>query len=155
MPPPQRTSRPGTGLRRSVGAALVIVAAICGADTGTASPAGPRYAQAAAPPTAQEPRLLTGSEAWAAMLDNTITGTTPDGDYAEFFRSDGSFVHVDRDGSASGNWSLKDQRVCFSYPDEDEVECRRPELLGQHGAFTDVDGARYTFELLPGDPKGL
>ncbi|HEX4766596.1 MAG TPA: hypothetical protein VH414_10000 [Lichenihabitans sp.] len=143
----------GTGLRRSIVAALIIVAMTCATGLALALPPWPRYAQAT-PPTDQA-RALSGSEAWAAMLDNTITGTTPDGNYTEFFKSDGSFVHVDRDGRAVGHWSLKDQRVCFTYPDEDDVECRRPELDGRHGAFTDADGMRYAFELLPGNPKGL
>lgn len=105
-----------------------------------------------APPPAS-PRLQ-GSEAWAAMLGNTIAGTTPDGDYAELFRPDGTFVHVDRDGKDTGKWIVKDQSVCFTEAD-DETECRVPELQGAVGAFTDADGTRYPFTLLPGNPKGL
>ncbi len=154
MPPPHRPSRLRPDLRRSIGTALAILGVACATGQASALPIRLRYAQAATLPTDQA-RPLSGSEAWAAMLGNTITGETPNGDYIEFFNADGSFVHVDRDGRAAGHWSLKDQRVCFTYADEDEVECRRPELDGRHGAFTDTDGMRYAFELLPGDPNGL
>ncbi len=145
MLPPQRSRRTSTVFGSSIGVVLVVVGIACTAV----------HAQAPTPRATELPRPLSGSEAWAAMLGNTIAGTTPDGDFTEFFNADGSFVHVDRDGRAAGHWSLKEQRVCFSYPDEDEVECRRPELEGRHGAFMDTDGTRYAFELLPGNPKGL
>ncbi len=106
----------------------------------------------AAPARAEEP--LTGAAAWDRIVGNTLTGTTPDGPYAEIFRADGSFTIVDNDGKGAGRWSLRDGRLC-TQADEEEEECRSLSVLGQTGALTDEAGNRYAFEIVPGNPKGL
>ncbi len=109
----------------------------------------------ATPEVSSPPRPLTGGEAWNALLGNTISGTTSDGPYTEFFKPDGTVVHVDRDGKDTGHWALKEPSVCFTYPDDDEEDCRKPRVEGTHGAFLDGDGSSYRFDILPGNPKHL
>ncbi len=116
----------------------------------SATPARPQ-----APPPAKP--LLTGSAAWLALQGNTVTGTTADGPYADYFLPDGTAVHSDVEGREAGHWVLKDRTVCFDYPaDPDEqAECRQVEVEGTRGAFVDSDGSRYPFDILPGDARGL
>ena len=104
-----------------------------------------------APPTSR----LRGAAAWAALLGNTISGTTPDGAYSEYFTEDGQVVYLDREGKDRGSWVLRDPLVCFSFPDDDEEDCRTPEIDGQRGAFIDRDGSRYTFVVQRGNAKHL
>ena len=102
----------------------------------------------------QDAPVLTGAAAWARVVGDTVTGTTPDGSYSEFFTPDGTFTIVDGDGKAHGRWVLKGDRLCTQIDDEDE-ECRAVEIEGAAGAFIDEGGTRYPFTILPGDPKGL
>jgi hypothetical protein len=106
------------------------------------------------PARADDAQALTGAAAWARVVGNTVTGTTPDGPYSELFSPDGRLTLVDNDGKAGGRWTLKGDRICTQVDDEDE-ECRALEVQGQGGAFIDEGGARYPFTILPGDPKGL
>ena len=96
---------------------------------------------------------LVGAAAWARVVGNTVTGTTPDGPFSEFFAPDGSLTVVDGDGKAGGRWALKGDRLCTTVDDEEE-ECRGLEVQGTAGAFLD-GGARYPFTILTGDPRGL
>ncbi|WP_237480445.1 hypothetical protein [Lichenibacterium dinghuense] len=97
---------------------------------------------------------LTGPAAWARVVGNTVTGTTPDGPYSELFAPDGALTIVDGDGKAGGRWELKGDRLCTRVDDEDE-ECRAVEVQGTSGAFVDESGSRYAFTILPGNPKKL
>ena len=97
---------------------------------------------------------LTGAAAWARVVGNTVTGTTPDGSYSELFAADGGLTIVDSDGKAGGRWELKGDRICTRVDDEEE-ECRSLEVQGAAGAFVDENGSRYAFTILPGNPKGL
>lgn len=100
--------------------------------------------------------VLSGTDAWKALIGNTISGTTPDGPYAEYFTPDGTVVHLDRDGTDRGRWALKEASVCFVFPDaSDEQECRSPKVEGTHGAFVDIDGTSYPFDIRPGNPEHL
>lgn len=103
---------------------------------------------------ADDAPALTGAAAWASVVGNTVTGTTPDGAYAELFSPDGTLTIVDNDGKAGGRWALKGDRICTQVVDEDE-ECRALEVRGPAGAFIDEGGTRYAFTILPGNPKGL
>ena len=98
---------------------------------------------------------LRGAAAWHALLGNTISGTTPDGAYSEYFTEDGEVFYLDREGKDRGRWFLRDPLVCFSFPDDDEEDCRTPEVEGQRGAFIDRDGSRYTFVVQRGNAKHL
>ena len=97
---------------------------------------------------------LAGAAAWARVVGNTVTGTTPDGPYSELFAPDGTLTIVDNDGKAGGRWALKGDKVCTRVDDEEE-ECRAVEAQGAGGAFVDEGGTRYPFTVLPGNPKGL
>lgn len=111
-------------------------------------------ALAASPATARAEDALTGAAASARVVGNTVTGTTPDGPYSEFFTPDGALTIVDRDGKAGGRWALKGDRICTQVDDEDE-ECRALEVQGDAGAFVDEGGSRYPFTILRGNAKGL
>lgn len=101
-------------------------------------------------------RVLKGGEAWKALLGNTISGTTPDGPYVDFFAHDGTVVHSDRDGTARGHWTLQEPSICFRFPDDlDDDDCRVPQVQGSRGAFVDRDGSTYRFEIRPGNPEHL
>ena len=106
------------------------------------------------PARADDAPALAGAAAWARVVGNTVTGTTPDGPFSELFAADGGLTIVDGDGKAAGRWALNGDRVCTRVDDEDE-ECRTLEVKGPAGAFTDEAGASYPFTILPGNPKGL
>jgi hypothetical protein len=105
-------------------------------------------------PAPAGPPALAGAAAWARVVGNTVTGTTPDGPYSELFAPDGTLTIVDNDGKAGGRWALKGDKVCTRVDDEEE-ECRAVEAQGAGGAFVDEGGTRYPFTVLPGNPKGL
>ena len=107
-----------------------------------------------ATPARADDAALTGAAAWARIVGNTVTGTTPDGPYSELFSPDGALTLVDGDGKAGGRWALKGDSLCTKIDDEDE-ECRTLEVQGMAGAFVDEGGSRYAFTVLPGNPKGL
>ncbi|MBE7200984.1 MAG: hypothetical protein INR70_24710 [Parafilimonas terrae] len=130
------------GLARRVAAVLIACTPAAAATVGPQS-------------AGENGRPLTGQAAWAAIVGNTVEGTTPDGPYTDHYADDGTMAHVDRDGRSAGRWSFKGEAVCFTYPDQDEVDCLTPQLDGAQGAFVDSDGTRYPFTLLPGNPKGL
>ena len=100
------------------------------------------------------PVPLMGDAAWSRIVGNTVSGSTPDGPYVEFFAPDGTLRIADGDGSAGGRWSLRDAKLCTTVDDEDE-ECRALAVDGAAGAFLDDAGHRYAFDILPGNPKGL
>ena len=114
----------------------------------------PLAARADDPPASAGTPALAGAAAWARVVGNTVTGTTPDGPYSELFAPDGTLTIVDNDGKAGGRWTLKGDKVCTRVDDEEE-ECRAVEAQGAGGAFVDEGGTRYPFTVLPGNPKGL
>ncbi len=114
------------------------------------APAGTR-ADDAAPGGA----AVTGDAAWARVVGNTLSGTTPDGPFAEYVAADGRLTIADNDGKAVGRWRLRDGAVCTLIEGEDDEECRAVSVSGTGGSFTDAAGSRYPFEILPGNPKGL
>ena len=99
--------------------------------------------------------LLTGAAAWQALVGNTIVADTRAGNYTEFFLADGSVMHLDQDGRTTGTWVLKDAKVCFDYPEDDDHICTDLEVAGSKGAFIDPDGSRDAFQILPGNAKKL
>lgn len=107
-----------------------------------------------ASPAAPAPKL-TGAAAWQLLVGNTVVAQSHDGGYTEFFAPDGVVKHLDRDGKATGTWTLQGDKVCFDFPDEDDRSCVQVEVTGQKGAFVDEDKARDTFDVLPGNAKGL
>ncbi len=114
--------------------------------------AGPAVTAAPGAPGPGKP--LTGAEAWNALVGNTISGKTPDGPYKEYYRPDGTLVHVDRDGKDVGHWTLKQSSICFTDPDDGE-DCRNLQVEGDYGAFLDPDGSTYRFDILPGNPENF
>ena len=102
-----------------------------------------------------DPQHLTGAKAWQALVGNTVAGTTPDGPYADYFAPDGTAVHSDRDGTSRGRWTLRDDALCLSFPEDDAEDCRIPEVDAGRGAFVDRDGSRYPFDILTGNAKRL
>jgi hypothetical protein len=124
---------------------LTVAAASCWAGAAVAQSAEP-FASTA---------RLTGAAAWQTLVGNTVVADTRAGSYTEFFKPDGSVLHLDQDGRSSGKWTLKDPKVCFDFPEDDEQICTDVEVSGQKGAFIDQDGGRDNFSILPGNAKGL
>ena len=77
------------------------------------------------------------------------------GDYTEFYASDGTVKHLDRDGKATGKWSLEGDKVCFEFPEEDDRSCVTVQVEGTKGAFVDEDAAKDSFDIMPGNAKNL
>ncbi|RYB02219.1 hypothetical protein D3272_22350 [Lichenibacterium ramalinae] len=101
------------------------------------------------------PPALTGAAAWARLVGNTVSGTTPDGPYDEVFVPDGTLAIVDGDGKAGGTWHWRDPTLCTRVDGEDDEECRTVSVTGTTGAFTDAAGSRYPFEIRQGNAKNL
>ena len=101
------------------------------------------------------PGALAGAAAWERVVGNTVSGTTPDGPYDEFFAPDGRLAIVDGDGKAGGTWRWQEDRLCTRVDGEEDEECRSVAVTGTSGAFTDAAGSRYAFEIRPGNAKGL
>ena len=112
-------------------------------------------ADAPAPAASATPGKLTGAAAWQLLVGNTAVAQSHDGGYTEFFAPDGVVKHLDRDGKATGKWTLQGEKVCFDFADEDDRSCVQVEVTGQKGAFIDEDKARDTFDVLTGNAKGL
>lgn len=98
---------------------------------------------------------VKGAAAWQLLVGNTVIAKSHDGGYTEFYASEGAVQHLDRDGKATGKWSLKGEKVCFDFPEEDDRSCVDIEVDGQKGVFIDEDATRDTFDLLPGNAKNL
>ena len=119
------------------------------APSGEATPA-------TAPAPAPLPAPLTGTAAWDALRGNTINGSTPDGAYIEYFsRGRNRGACRSRRQGHSGQWKLREPTVCFTYPDDDAEDCRTFEVAGTKGTFIDVDGSRYHFDIVAGNPNHL
>lgn len=96
-----------------------------------------------------------GAAAWQALVGNTAVARSRAGGYTEFYGPDGAVTHLDKDGKTRGKWSLDGQKVCFDFPEEDDRSCVLVEIDGDKGAFVDEDASRDTFQVLPGNAKGL
>lgn len=127
------------------------------APPAAAQAAPPAVAQAAPPAVAQAaPRRLTGLDAWNALVGNTIAGKNSDGDpFAEFYLKNGTVKQLDDDETATGKWSLKNGKVCFEFPDDDEETCYHITVEGNIATFTDDDGSGRRYEILAGNAKHL
>ena len=118
--------------------------------------AAPRaVAQAPAAP-APTPKKLTGLEAWATIVGNSVAGKDSDGDeLVEYYKPDGTLKQLNDDTVTSGKWALKGQKVCIAYSSDDDETCYQIEVFGDAATFTDDDGDGQRYKILPGNPKGL
>ena len=112
---------------------------------------------APAPGSADDPppAKTEGAAAWKALVGNTIVTTSKSGAYTEFYGPDGAVLHVDSDGKSKGTWTLQGEKVCFDFPDEDDHSCVTMQVTGATGVFTDTDGSKDVFDILPGNAKNL
>jgi hypothetical protein len=121
-----------------------------------ASAAPPLTVSAAAAPAATAAAKLSGLAAWNALVGNTITGKSSDGDaLTEYYLSNGRVKQLIDDETATGKWALKGNKVCFIYPDDEEESCYKVEVFGDVATFTDDDGDGRRYQILKGNPKGL
>ena len=142
--------------RRSVAAVLLTVLLVGNDASGLAqTPTPAATPDSAAPSAPADAPALKGPAAWHLLVGNTVVAEAHSGGYTEYYNSDGSLTHLDKDGRSSGKWSIEGQKVCFDFPDEDDRSCVEVETDGKTGTFTDEDAARDTFQVLPGDAKGL
>jgi pyruvate/2-oxoglutarate dehydrogenase complex dihydrolipoamide acyltransferase (E2) component len=121
-------------------------AAGAGAAGQTAKPAAP---------AAMQTQRLTGLAAWNALVGNSISGKNSDGDaLTEYYLRDGTVKQLADDETATGKWTVKGEKVCFKYPDEDE-DCYRITVDGDVATFTEDDGSGRRYQVLKGNPKKL
>lgn len=113
------------------------------------------HAQSAPAGTDGPSTARQGAAAWQALVGNTAVAQSRAGGYTEFYGPDGAVTHLDKDGKTRGKWSLDGQKVCFDFPEEDDRSCVLVEIDGDRGAFVDEDASRDTFQMLPGNAKGL
>jgi hypothetical protein len=138
---------------------LVNLSAVAeGAPAGAApAAAAPRVAQVA-PQAAQAARKLTGLDAWAQIVGNSITGKSDDGDpLTEYYLKDGTLKQLVDDEITKGKWTLRGQQVCMVYgdDDDDDEECYKLEVSGDVATFTDSDGKGKRYTIVKGNPKQL
>ncbi len=115
----------------------------------------PAAAQAPVAPTPTT--KLTGVAAWAALVGNTVAGKNEDDDDVfEYYSNNGRVKQKvgDEDVSA-GKWTLKGNKLCFFYPDDDADTCYGIEVDGTTATFTDEDGGKTVYQILPGNPKDM
>lgn len=74
----------------------------------------------ATPVFAQSP-AATGLEAWKAVVGNTIVGKTPTGEASiEYFAPDGVAKNKIDGKPGEGEWTLRGDKVCTDYADDDD-----------------------------------
>ena len=121
----------------------------------------PARAQGAAPAPATPPvaaalaEKKTGAAAWAALVGNTISGSSGAEAFTEFFEAGGGVKYVDKNGPSAGTWALQGAKVCFDFPDDDDRTCSAFEVTGSTGTAVDDDGTTARFDILTGNAKGL
>ena len=112
----------------------------------------------AAPADAQT-TLLTGAEAWKAVVGNTIVGKTPSGEaIVEYFAPDGAARQRVDGKSAEGSWTLRGAKVCTDYSsddDDEEAECFGLSAQGDRLTLTDDAGKARDFRILAGNAEKL
>ena len=96
-----------------------------------------------------------GAEAWRRLVGNTVVAKGQGGDYTEYYATNGAVTHLDADGKSTGAWAVEGDKVCFDFPEEDDRSCVDVESDGKTGTFIDEDKSRDTFDVLPGNAKGL
>ena len=108
------------------------------------------------PHAAPPPSKLTGLQAWAALVGNTVAGKDSDGEpLFEFYKPDGALKQLNGDTVTSGKWVLRGQKVCIVYSGENDETCYQVEVFGDAATFTDDDGDGQRYKILPGNAKGL
>jgi hypothetical protein len=113
--------------------------------------------QAAKPaaPAAMQTQRLSGLAAWSALVGNSISGKNSDGDaLTEYYLRNGTVKQLADDETATGKWTVRGEKVCFKYPDEDE-DCYRITVDGDIATFTEDDGSGRRYQILQGNPKKL
>ena len=124
-----------------------------------------------APVSAQAPAVV-GLEAWKAVVGNTIVGKTPTGEASiEYFAPDGVAKNKIDGKPGEGEWTLRGDKVCTDYADDDEDEedddkdddsgsdeeadCYALSVQGDTLTLTDEAGKARTFRILPGNAERL
>jgi hypothetical protein len=98
---------------------------------------------------------LSGLAAWNALVGNSISGKNEDGDpLTEYYMRNGTVKQLADDETATGKWTVRGEKVCFKYPDEDE-DCYRITVDGDIATFTEDDGSGRRYQILQGNPKKL
>lgn len=124
-----------------------------------------------APVSAQAPAVV-GLEAWKAVVGNTIVGKTPTGEASiEYFAPDGVAKNKIDGKPGEGEWTLRGDKVCTDYADDDEDEvddesdddsgsdeeadCYALSVQGDALTLTDEAGKARVFKILPGNAEKL
>jgi hypothetical protein len=101
-------------------------------------------------------KSLTGFEAWAKLVGNTVVGKNPDGDpLYEYYLSNGSVKQWFDGKVTTGKWNLKGKNICFKFPDDDDETCYGLQVSDNIVIFIDESGTKTRYELFPGNAKKL
>ncbi|HEV2571837.1 MAG TPA: hypothetical protein VGU72_08875 [Beijerinckiaceae bacterium] len=117
-----------------------------------------RMAANDAPATALQDQALKGVAAWQKLIGNSISGKDEDGNpLTEYYLADGTVKQLADDETATGKWVIKGEKVCFTFPDDDEDEeaCYNVTVDGTVATFADDNGSGRRYQILPGNPKRL
>ncbi|MDF2119152.1 hypothetical protein PY365_26630 [Roseiarcaceae bacterium H3SJ34-1] len=129
--------------------------ASAGGIAGAAGAGAASQAAKPAAPAAMPTQRLTGLAAWNALVGNSISGKNEDGDpLTEYYMRNGTVKQLADDETATGKWTVRGEKVCFKYPDEDE-DCYRITVDGDIATFSEDDGSGRRYQILRGNPKKL
>ena len=103
---------------------------------------------------------MTTAEMMSAVIGNSISGQTGDGDsYTEYYAPDGTIHGVSKkNGAYRGAWHFRqDQVMCFKYGEGPfDGGCVHLALDGDQLAFIRIDGTTEpSARLVKGNPNGL
>ncbi len=111
-------------------------------------------AQAQTAPAPAPAAPLTGIQAWAALVGNSVSGKIDGKDYVDYYMADGTVKTMEGSQLSTGKWSLEGQQVCFKYPRE-QRDCYTMEVVGKVVTFKGKDGTGLRFDILEGNAKNL
>ena len=128
-----------------------------GDAAGAAAMHAPLPVAPAAPPPATAPagQKLAGLAAWKTLVGNSVTGKSDDDDLVEYYAKNGTVKQRIGDDTSTGKWTMKGQKICFDYGNDEDETCYRVKVLGTTAIFTDDDGNDLVYAIVPGNAKKL
>lgn len=93
---------------------------------------------------------LNAADIRARIIGHTLSGREDGRTYRETLFANGRIKGVDDEGNYTGRWSIRKDRLCFIYDDdedEDEWECSAVRLDGDAVTFVDPDGSEVRATL--------
>ncbi|MDO8883503.1 MAG: hypothetical protein U0934_21320 [Pseudotabrizicola sp.] len=99
------------------------------------------------PAAAQD--LASADAIRASIVGNTVRGSmVASGGFTEYYAPDGAI----RGPDYSGEWSIRDNRMCFGY-DGNPASCWAVRVNGRNVVWVGTAGDEGTGTILPGNPN--